>query len=306
VVGGKFLLQERVGAGAMGVVYRALDVHLDRAVAIKTLPHLAPAEALRLRREARAIATVTHPNLAVIFGAESWRGQPMLVFEYLGGGTLADRLARRPLVIAEALDLGLALSAVVAAIHDAGVLHCDIKPTNIGFTRDGTPKLLDFGLARVLTAARPDAAAAVDERLAGRSGARTASESGWPGSMSESAVRGTPLYMAPEARIGDAPSPSFDLWSLCVVLYEGLAGDTRTVPTASGHAAPPPAIPDIREFVPAASPAIAGFFRRALSERLAERPASAAALGRALHDLRRDGDIGESAAARGVRPAGAP
>jgi hypothetical protein len=150
----KFRLEARIGRGGMGVVYRATDLHLGRLVAVKTLPWVAPYLSSRLRREARAMAAVSHPNLAMIYGIEFYRGIPMLVVEYLAGGTLADRLRRGPLPWHDAVALGATLADVVDRIHGAGILHRDIKPSNVGFTAEGVPKLLDFGLARAVEAVR--------------------------------------------------------------------------------------------------------------------------------------------------------
>ncbi len=147
---GKYAVERRIGAGGMGVVYLAVDLALGRRVAIKTLPRIAPEQAMRLRREARAMVAVSHPNLALIFGAETWHGTPALVFEYLEGGTLGDRLQHGPLPASQVVQLGLAMSDVLDRIHAAGILHRDIKPSNIGYAGDGTPKLLDFGLARIM------------------------------------------------------------------------------------------------------------------------------------------------------------
>ena len=141
---------QRVGAGGMGVVYRAVDLRLQQPRAVKTLPHVDPVLASRLRREARAMATVSHRNLALLYGLEFWRGAPMLVMEFLDGGTLAEHLQRRSLSLRETIDLGTHLADALGVLHGAGILHRDIKPSNIGYTADGTPRLLDFGLARLL------------------------------------------------------------------------------------------------------------------------------------------------------------
>ena len=204
-----FRFERRLGAGGMGVVYRAWDLALARPVAIKTLPRLSASRADRLRLEAQTMARLAHPNLATIHGAETWRGTPLLVVELLGGGTLADRLHHGPLPLPEVLDLGLALTDVLAHVHREDMVHCDIKPSNIGFTATGTLKLLDFGLARMLADAAAPTEGSRDEWVAALASTHT------PSALSRSHAHagrfvGTPLYMAPEAIEGRAPSPLFD------------------------------------------------------------------------------------------------
>jgi hypothetical protein len=290
IVAGKFRIDERIGAGGMGVVYRGVDMHLNRPVAIKTLPFLAPEEAVRLRREARAMASVSHPNLALIFGAETWQGRPMLVFEYLAGGTLAEKLADGPLSTAEVVDLGIALSAVLVAIHRASVLHRDIKPSNIGFTAEGTPKLLDFGLARILTALGTGEISVPRHDRGAESESDRISEVDLSTTLtSASVVRGTLLYMSPEALLGELPDPSFDVWSLCVVLYEGItgrnplvdAGTRGSLALLNGFV-----FPDVRAAAPATTSELADFFQRALSVETHERPRTATQLHDQLWQLR--------------------
>ncbi|HUR33581.1 MAG TPA: serine/threonine-protein kinase [Vicinamibacterales bacterium] len=221
---GKFAVVAALGRGGMGVVYKATDIVLGRTVAVKTLPRLSADAARRLRHEARAMATVTHPNLALIFGAETWRDTPFLVVEFLEGGTLADRLATGPLPVREALALCATLAGVLDRIHAAGILHRDIKPSNIGFAADGTAKLLDFGLARLLD---DSSANSVDDRMTGPTAAWAplASRHMVPTApYSQSYLAGTPLYLSPEAIAGEVPDASFDLWSLGIVLYESLTG----------------------------------------------------------------------------------
>ncbi len=221
LLAGKFRAIGRLGEGGMGVVYLARDESLGRDVALKTLPTMAPAEAARLRREARAMAAVSHPNLAAIYAAESWHGTPILVVELLRGGTLQARLNQGALPAAEALELGLQVAAGLGALHAAGILHRDIKPSNIGFAADGTPKLLDFGLAR--THALPeepdagDVAAAGDEGLRPRAPelSRLTRTGGMPGTLA---------YLSPELIRGEAPAPAADLWALSMVVYEVIAG----------------------------------------------------------------------------------
>lgn len=278
---GKFVLERRIGAGGMGVVFLALDTSLQRYVAIKTLPRLSPEAALALRREARAMASVTHPHLALIFGAEAWRGTPLLVLEYLAGGTLVDRLGGGPLALEESLDLGLALAHVLDRVHAAGILHRDIKPSNVGYTETGIPKLLDFGLARLLATAAPAAGT-------WRDGIDSASTPRRQTSASSGLV-GTPLYLSPEAIWGGEPDPSFDLWSTCVLLYEALAG--RHPFERSGEADTLYAITrgrpaDLREHVPRAPEAVARFFSDALAPERSRRPATARELAARLEALR--------------------
>jgi Protein kinase domain len=282
---GKFRLERHVGSGGMGVVYKALDLDLQRPVAIKTLPRLSPEHTARLRREARAMARVMHPNLALIFGAETWRGVPMLIFEFLEGGTLADRLAIERLSPPEAIDLGLVLADVLQHVHEAGVLHRDVKPNNIGFTRRRSPKLLDFGLAHLLdvvgqgplpTRSTTDV---VTTSLSVIAHAQSA----------EGRIVGTPLYLSPEAVAGERPQPSFDIWSLTIVLYESIAGkhpvagrnvfETLDLITRCE-------IPDITGLRPDCPAPLAQFFRRALSQDARARPSTARDLTERLHAVR--------------------
>ncbi len=279
--GGKLLVEQRIGTGGMGVVYRGLDVHLERRVAIKTLPYVSPEEAVRLRREARMMARVSHPNLALIFGAETWRGQPALLVEYLSGGTLTTRLISGPLTVCEALGLVLAIGGAVRAIHGAGVLHRDIKPSNIGFTEHGTPKLLDFGLARIMNASR--SGSPINE-LEGRKSWLSGSvltQSASLATLGPTLVHGTVLYMSPEALRGEEPTPALDLWSLCLVLYETIAGVNPLLGESLAHTRTrimEAAIPDVREFAPSVHPSVATFLRQALSADPLARPTSAEAL----------------------------
>ncbi|HYN06352.1 MAG TPA: protein kinase [Vicinamibacterales bacterium] len=285
VLGNKFQLDRRLGRGGMGVVYRALDMDLGRHVAIKTLPHVGPEDAARLRREARAMASVQHENLAVIFGAETWLGTPLLVVELLAGGTLAALLRRGPIPWPRALEIGIALSRGVEHLHRAGVLHCDIKPSNIGFTREEVPKLLDFGLATMLRDRRTGGSTTT---RSGRLGDRLIG-SITPGGTERSGFGGTPLYMSPEAIDGASPQTAFDVWSLSVVMFEAIAGappfDGATVAAIAaavqhGH------VPDIRARAPACPEAVATFFNRALSHRPGNRPPTATHLGNELTRLR--------------------
>ena len=248
-INGKFLVEGLLGMGGMGVAYLASDIALHRYVALKTLPSLSPVAMTGLAREARTMAALSHPSLATILGHESWRGTPILVCEYLPGGTLQQRLARAPLSIEDALVLGLTLLDALEYMHGQGVLHRDIKPSNIAFARDRTPKLLYFGLAGLIErvqAPGPEAAS-------------------YAGKLLSTRVAGTVAYLPPQAFEGGAPTFHFDLWALAVVLFEAIVGRH---PFASGANTPE----NIRRghLVVApdagaeASPAVAAFFRSAL------------------------------------------
>ena len=211
---GIYRLDHKIGAGGMGVVYLARDLNLDRPVAIKTLPLVSPEHSARLRTEARAMAAVQHPNLAVIHGIETWQGTPFLVQEFLAGGTLADRLNVRPMTIADTLQLGATIAHALEHLHTAGIVHCDVKPSNIGFTERGVPKLLDFGLAKLPKGG--DGAPDTETRT----GADRAVKFG-----DTVVYGGTPAYMSPEALDAvAAPRPALDLWALGVVLCECVTG----------------------------------------------------------------------------------
>ena len=288
VVRGKFRVLRLIGSGGMGVVYLAIDVALDRKVAIKTLPRLTPDRVLRLQREARAMAAVPHPNLAMIFGVESWRGAPLLVVEYLEAGTLADRQPQERVTPDEAAALGIVLADVLDQLHASGVLHRDIKPSNIGYTREGAPKLLDFGIARMLLepAAQPGDIGEGPYVEAPEPGTNQVFES----SLTDvDHVACTPLYLCPEALAGAEADPSFDLWSLSMVLYEAVSGfhpfrdaTQEGVFERIRHAD----IPDIRTIRADAPPLLAAFFARTLSRDTARRARTAAELRNWLHRLR--------------------
>lgn len=277
---GVYRFEQRIGAGGMGVVYRATDLTLGRSVAIKTLPRVTPEHVTRLRREAQAMALMEHPNLAVIHGVEMWRGVPFLIAEFLAGGTLAHALAaRRPLAIGTALDYAITLTGVVGKLHEAGIIHCDLKPSNIGFTQAGSLKVLDFGLAHLLrdpgaeltTVSAPDAEAPLLV------------------SVSERGVAGTPAYMCPEASRGERPGPGFDQWSLAVVLFEMVAGrrpfsgDTSSAVFARIRSGD---YPDPRSLRPDCPAVLAGFFARAFALNPAERFPSVDAMRAELFVLR--------------------
>jgi hypothetical protein len=281
LLAGKFRPLRRIGNGGMGVVYLAVDLSLNREVALKTLPAMAPREALRLRKEARAMAAVSHPNLALIHGAETWNHAPVLVLEYLRKGTLADRLAHGPLPLIEAVELAETLASALDRLHNEGLLHRDIKPSNVGFSAEGTPKLLDFGLARVLEVARTAPPGAQWDTPSVPTESTQLTEA--------TGLGGTLAYLPPEAFDGTAPSPRHDLWALTMVCYECIAGrhpfagetaHWMIVRIKRGE------VPDIRTFAPDTPASAAEFLSRALGRSQAKRPATARELAAYLRDVR--------------------
>jgi hypothetical protein len=266
----KFELERRIGSGAMGVVYRATDLALERTVALKTLPATSPEEAARLRKEARAMARITHPNLALILGVETWQGTPVLVLEYLAGGTLEQRIHEGALDLSVALGVAHRMAMVLERSHTGGILHRDVKPSNIGFTDEGEPKLLDFGMVRIAphpSITRPPLFSY----------------------STETGLAGTPLYMSPEALRGGRAETGFDLWSLTVVLFECISGKhpfERATAATTLAAIQSGWTPEQQELLPS-HPPLADLFSTALARERTRRPATARDLAH-LIDLARE------------------
>jgi eukaryotic-like serine/threonine-protein kinase len=205
-----------LGQGGMGEVYRARDAKLNRDVAIKILPRpfVADAERLtRFEREARTLASLNHPHIGAIYGLENVDGTPALVLELVEGPTLADRLAKGPLPLREALTIAGQIADALEAAHERGIVHRDLKPANIKVTPAGIVKVLDFGLARP---------------AAGGSGAAGADITQSPtvtiGGTHEGVILGTAAYMSPEQAQGQVADSRSDIWAFGVVLYEMLTG----------------------------------------------------------------------------------
>lgn len=251
------------------MVFEAHDLDLLRSVALKTLPRASPEACLRLRREARSMASVTHPNLAEIYGVESWRGVPILVVELLQGGTLADRLGR-PWALAEATRLIRDVLGALEALHTRGLVHRDVKPSNIGFGKDDVAKLLDFGLARL--------AEEVEAEVPRAETAQSGNPAAWPETLQY--LAGTPRYLSPQAWSGREISPAQDLWAVAMVLYELLAGRHPLADEAKIER--PEEVRDIRTLVPDCGPGVADFLAAALHADPGVRPRSAGDMRRAL------------------------
>jgi serine/threonine protein kinase/WD40 repeat protein len=214
-----------LGGGGMGVVYRAEDTRLGRTVALKFLaPERTrdPAAKERFLQEARAASALDHPNLCTVHEVgETATGRLFLAMPCYDGQTLAQRIVRGPLAVAEAVELASQAARGLAKAHRGGIVHRDIKPANLMVTGDGVVKILDFGIAELASHAPTVGAARSLEEAAG--------EATGGGSLA-----GTPAYMSPEQTKGDAVGPATDVWSLGVVLYEMLAGSR---PFGGGSAA---------------------------------------------------------------------
>jgi eukaryotic-like serine/threonine-protein kinase len=260
---GRYRTLRKLGEGGMGIVYAAHDDELDRPVAIKTLRGSGegPDAASRLRREARAAASISHPNICQVFEIGEHGSQIFIAMELLEGESLAARLARGAVPLGEAVGIALVVLSALEPLHQRGLVHRDLKPSNIFLTPHGV-KLLDFGLAR--------------------QGIRAET-----GSVTETGlVVGSPGYMAPEQIAAGDVDARADLFAVGIILYEMLVGTSpfrRATAVETLTAAlnePPPAL--------GGSPAVAAadrVIRRALAKRPQDRFESAAAMAAALRPL---------------------
>ena len=261
-----YIIERKLGEGGMGVVFAARDQRLDRLVALKMMSSFSGDETARRRfwREARAAASVNHPNVCQLYEIGEDRGEMFIAMELLEGEPLSERLARGAMTVSEAMPIALGVLEALAALHARGVVHRDLKPSNVFLTAHGV-KLLDFGLARPA-----DPALAQSVRSSG-SLTRTGT------------VIGSPGYMAPEQLVAEELDARTDLFAVGAMLFEMLAGrpafvgDTFVDILAATLNEQPPAL--------TGSPAVAAVdrvIRRALAKRPADRPASADAMAEEL------------------------
>ena len=217
---GPYQVLREIGRGGMGVVYLARDDRLGRDVAIKALPEELSQDAGRLERferEARTLASLSHPNIAAIHGLEEQGGTKYLVLEYVEGETLADRLDRGPLGVDEAVEVAVGIARGLEAAHEAGVVHRDLKPANIKITPGGRVKVLDFGLAKTDSGASSTGS--------GLSQSPTVTSPVPQHSPTiPGAILGTAAYMSPEQARGRRVDKRTDIWAFGVILYEMLMG----------------------------------------------------------------------------------
>jgi eukaryotic-like serine/threonine-protein kinase len=256
---GRFTLVRELGRGGFGVVYEALDRQLGRLVAFKAIR---PGTRLRtrfrqesLRREAETAAQLSHPNIATLHDAGQSEHGPYLVFELLEGETLRDRLDRGPLPVHQGVRVAIEVARALAYAHASGVVHCDLKPSNV-FLGEGGVKVLDFGIARVFGEARAGSG-------------------------------GTPAYMAPEQWRGEREHPQTDVFALGAMLHEMLTGDLPFEVTRDRSSAlDPDRASPLR--VPGAPATLAAFVAAALEKEPAARPRNGQAALEALLEVERE------------------
>jgi serine/threonine protein kinase len=268
VLAGRYEIGAVLGRGGMAEVRAAWDLRLGRAVAVKTLlPGLAEQPIVRRRfdGEARAAARLAHPNAVAVFDVGEEHGVPFLVMEQVVGPTLEEEMSGGPLDAERLRRLGEELLGALGAAHSAGLVHRDVKPANVLMAPDGSAKLGDFGIAKAVLD-EEDPALQVDHTTEGQ-------------------VMGTMAYMAPERLAGRPATVQSDIYSVGVVLYEGLTGTrpfAAPTPIAMVHAIDQASPAPLREQCPGLDPALVATVERAMARNPDDRFASAAAMSAAL------------------------
>jgi eukaryotic-like serine/threonine-protein kinase len=254
----RYRLDAQVGAGGMSTVYRAFDTVLERPVAIKLMHREMSAhtdQLERFRREARSVAQLNHPHIVTVIDAGEDDNTPFIVFEYVAGETLKERIRRcGRLAVPEAIAYAIEISRALGAAHERGIVHRDIKPQNVLIDAEGSAKVTDFGIARSLT----------EEGL-----------------TADGRVLGTTDYVSPEQALGHAVTGQSDIYSLGIVLFEMLTGDVpfkgeNQVAVAMRHVREE--LPDVQYLRPEVSAALAAVVDRATAKDLTRRYLDASSL----------------------------
>jgi Tol biopolymer transport system component/tRNA A-37 threonylcarbamoyl transferase component Bud32 len=291
VIGNKlahYTITRKLGEGGMGVVYEAIDSHLDRAVALKLLPHDALADPTRKQRfvqEAKAASALNHPHIVTIYDIATADGVDYIAMELIRGRTLEQALSRGRLRLAEALKFGVQMADAVAAAHAAGIVHRDLKPGNVMITERGEVKLLDFGLAKLT---EPGDVSEEDETRT----ARAITEEG--------SIVGSAPYMSPEQAEGRKVDARSDIFSFGAVLYEMLTGKrafgrANRVATIAAVLKDEPESPS--SIVPGLPVEVERVVTRCLRKDLARRSQSMAEIRIAIQDLKDEsGSVGSQVA----------
>ncbi len=272
-----YRVEKKIGEGGMGVVYRGRDERLKRDVAIKVLTETFaedPERLARLEREARLLASVSHPNIAAIYGLEVAEDRRFLALEYVEGETLAQRLSKGPLPLEEALDVCRQIAEGVEAAHEKGIIHLDLKPANVKITPDGKVKVLDFGLAKAFS----DETQTFD---------LTHSPTITEAMTKPGVILGTAAYMSPEPAKGKPVDKRTDIWALGCHLYECLTGKrafpgetiTETIAAILTHE------PDWKMLPPSTPPALRKLLARCLGKNVNQRKRDASDLGNEIEEL---------------------
>jgi Tol biopolymer transport system component len=211
---GHYCIVEKIGEGGMGEVYRAHDERLDRDVAVKVLPEAVAQDAQRLarfEREAKLLASLSHQNIATLYGLEEHDGQRFLVMELAEGETLAERIKKGPIPVDDALGYARQVAEGLESAHEIGIIHRDLKPANVMVSPEGTVKVLDFGLAKAWQPEGSDVDVTHSPTLTGQMTAA-------------GVLLGTAAYMSPEQARGKPVDKKADVWSFGVLLWEMLTG----------------------------------------------------------------------------------
>jgi serine/threonine protein kinase len=265
LVGERFRLEEKVGSGGMSSVYRAYDPTLERLVAIKMMHRdisSDPDQLERFRREARAVARLNHPHVVTVIDAGEDEGAPYIVFEYVEGETLKERIRRLGrLPVSEAVAYAIEIGRALETAHGHKLVHRDVKPQNVLIDHEGRAKVTDFGIARSMEA---------------------------HGLTAPGRVLGTTDYVSPEQALGHEVTEQSDIYSLGVVLYEMLTGEApfkadTQVAVAMKHVREP--LPDVQRRRPEISAALAAVVERATAKETHNRYATVAEMVRGLEEV---------------------